>query len=354
MILGPNGGEARNDVDDAGKWNSCRPGSLMEKPSRLIKPSTRHFFSESRKLNRYGPMEWLHGYIYGRWPYFYIGVGTGEHWLVKRCKPAGAMLFALYRLLFGSAKAKPSDASVTFADTYHGKVIPLENARKLVTVNQPVKLPDLEKVVPYKRARDLILENPDHIVALECPCRSVRENPCLPLDVCLIIGEPFAGFMLEHHKQKARAISRDEAVAILEAENRRGHVAHAFFKDAMLDRFYAICNCCSCCCGAMQSQRNGTPMLASSGYVCKLDVEKCVKCGDCEPLCQFGAIDLSRGYQIDEAACMGCGVCVNACQREALSLVLDASRGEPLEIHRLMYDCAAGARPKTMRQQEQA
>lgn len=319
----------------------------MGKRSSLIKPSTRSFFNESKHLDRYGPLDWLHGYIYGRWPYFYIGVGTGEHWLVKTFKPAGDILFALYRFTFGSGKTKENESPVTFADTYHGKVVPLENARKLVTVNQRLELPDLEKVLPYKRARDLILENPDHIVVLECPCRSVRENPCLPLDVCLIVGEPFAGFILEHHEQKARAITRDEAIDILEAENKRGHVAHAFFKDAMLDRFYAICNCCSCCCGAMQAQRNGTPMLTSSGYVCKLDVEKCVKCGDCEPLCQFDAIDLNREYHIDEGICMGCGVCVNACGHHALLLELDPARGEPLEIHKLMQECATNASPES-------
>lgn len=312
----------------------------MGKRPSLIKPSTRNFFNESKKLDRYGPIDWLHGYIYGRWPYFYIGVGTGEHWLVKKFKPAGTMLFGLYRFFFGSGKSKTSTASVSFADTYHGKVIPLENAKKLVMVNKPLELPNLEKVLPYKRARDLILENPDAIVVLDCPCRSVRENPCLPLDVCLIVGEPFASFIREHHSKKARSITRDEAIEILEAENRRGHVAHAFFKDVMLDRFYAICNCCSCCCGAMKAQRNGTPMLTSSGYVCKLETEKCVKCGECAPMCQFDAIDMDRDYHIDEASCMGCGVCINACDHEALSLVPEPSRGEPLEIHNLMQDCA--------------
>lgn len=314
----------------------------MGKQTSFIKPSTRNFFNESKKLDRYGPMDWLHGYIYGRWPYLYIGIGTGEHWLVKKFKPFGDMIFALYRFCFGSAADKTSETSVSFADTYHGKVVPLENAKKLVTVNRRIELPNLEKVIPYKRARDLILENPDHIVALECPCRAARENPCLPLDVCLIVGEPFAGFILEHHQKRARAITQDEAIDILEAENKRGHVAHAFFKDAMIDRFYAICNCCSCCCGAMQAQRNGTPMLISSGYVCKLDVETCVKCGDCEPLCQFNAIDLKRDDHIDEEACMGCGVCVNACTHGALSLQPDPSRGEPLEIHKLMQECSDG------------
>ena len=36
-----------------------------------------------------------------------------------------------------------------------------------------------------------------------------------------------------------------------------------YYKDAMLGRFYAICNCCSCCCGAMQAHQHGTPMPAS-------------------------------------------------------------------------------------------
>ena len=311
----------------------------MDKHLSLVKPSTRRFCKESQKLGRYRCIDWLHGYVYGRWAYFYIGIGTGEHPLVKRFKPAARAIFRLFRLLTGTGKKGDSAAGVSFADTYHGKVVPLENARKLVTLDKPIELPDLEKVIPYKRARDLILHNPDHIVALDCPCRSVREHPCLPLDVCLIIGEPFASFILEHHgPRRARAISQHEALQTLEEENRRGHVAHAFFKDAMLDRFYAICNCCSCCCGAMQAQRNGTPMLASSGFVCRLDEQQCVRCGDCVSMCQFSAIDMNSQQRIDEQACMGCGVCVNVCPQQALSLVRDPARGEPLEIHRLMEE----------------
>ena len=147
-----------------------------------------------------------------------------------------------------------------------GSVPPLA-ASKLVTVQQDVTLTDLEHVIPYSRARDIVLRNPDHIVVLDCPCRVGRADPCLPLDVCLIVGEPFASFVSEHHPGRSRWITQDEAVEILWAEQERGHVSHAFFKDAMLGRFYAICNCCSCCCGAMQYHHQGIPMLASSGFV---------------------------------------------------------------------------------------
>jgi MinD superfamily P-loop ATPase len=107
----------------------------------------------------------------------------------------------------------------------------------------------------------------------------------------------------------------------------------------MLGRFYAICNCCSCCCGAMQAQRakRGTPMIASSGYVAVVDADLCVGRGECAGICQFAAISLDDGFaRTDVTACMGCGVCVAHCPQEAIELVRDAAKGEPLEIQRLI------------------
>ena len=118
-------------------------------------------------------------------------------------------------------------------------------------------------------------------------------------------------------------------------------MSHAFFKDAMLGRFYAICNCCSCCCGAMQAHERGTPMLASSGYVASVDEVLCAGCGLCADACQFGAIAVEDSLAVvDPDRCMGCGVCIAACPQEAFALVRDPSRGEPLEIRELM--AAAG------------
>jgi len=160
-----------------------------------------------------------------------------------------------------------------------------------------------------------------------------RENPCQPMDVCLVVGEPFASLIIAHHPDHSRWISREDAAALLEAEHARGHVQHAFFKEAMLGRFYAICNCCSCCCGAMQAQRNGTPMLASSGYLTRVNEDLCFGCGTCEQICPFDAIRVDGGIaQVDDAGCMGCGVCVPQCPQGALALELAPSRGLPLEI----------------------
>lgn len=304
----------------------------------LIQRSTRAFAREARRTDGYSLADWLHGYVYARWPYLYIGIGTGQHPLARIFGPT-------VRLVGRLLPSRPDDGGdrVTFADGYHGKVVPLEAATQLVTVEEDITLRDLEQTIPYRLARDIVLQHPDHIVVLECPCRAARENPCEPLDVCLIIGEPFASFVIEHHPQRSRWISQAEAVEILRAEQERGHVSHAFFKDAMLGRFYAICNCCSCCCGAMEAQRNGTPMLAASGYVAQVDENLCAGCGTCAEFCQFATISMDNGFaHIDVAGCMGCGVCVAHCPQEAIDLVRDPAKSKPLEIQKLI---ARAARP---------
>jgi len=316
----------------------------MSRKHRLpIKESTRKFFREGKQIDGYSWLDFLHGYVYGRWPYLYIGVGTGEHPLADWLRP-------VFNFVMGLMGAKPSgeNRGVSFADTYHGKVVPPEAARELVTVAEDISLTDLEPIIPYARARDIILNHPDHIVALDCPCRSSRDDPCLPLDVCLIVGEPFSSFVLDHQPQHARAIHPREALTILREEHERGHVHHAFFKDAMLDRFYAICNCCSCCCGAMHAQRNGTPMLTSSGYTARLNEELCVLCGDCVEMCQFKAVSMLKGeINISAADCMGCGVCVSCCEQGAIELQLAPEKGEPLVLHSLLREPRSAAEPST-------
>jgi formate hydrogenlyase subunit 6/NADH:ubiquinone oxidoreductase subunit I len=301
---------------------------------QLVRPSTRALIREGRRTPGYSLVDLLHGYVYGRWPYLYIGTATGENALSR---VVSVLVRALSRVFPALRGGPQQPGQVTFADTYHGKVMPLASAKRLVAVQQEIRLTDLEHVIPYARARDIVLRNPDHIVVLECPCRAGRADPCLPLDVCLIVGEPFASFVAEHHPQRSRWITQQEAAEVLQAEHERGHVHHAFFKDAMLGRFYAICNCCTCCCGAMQAHQHGTPMLASSGYVSRLQVERCIACGVCAEICPFDAIAVPDGHAvIDLSRCMGCGVCVDECDQGALSLVRDASKGEPLEIEALL------------------
>jgi ferredoxin len=300
----------------------------------MVRPSTRAFIEGSRQLPEHSLFDRLHGYVYARWPYLYIGIATGEHPLARILRPIARRSLEAFGHPSGG---KQVDEAAGLAEGYHGKAVPLSLATQLVTVDEEIRLENLEHVIPYERARDIVLKNPDHIVALDCPCRVSRPDACEPVDVCLIIGEPFAGVVADHHPRRSRWIEPAEAVAILRAEDERGHVHHAFFKDAMLNRFYAICNCCDCCCGAMQAHRTGVPMLAPSGYVIRVDVDLCRACGACVDRCPFGALSLDgRVAVVDEAACMGCGVCIARCARSALSLVRDRNKGEPLDVRELL------------------
>jgi len=225
------------------------------------------------------------------------------------------------------------------ADTYHGKVVTLEAATQLIRVEQDVNLGDLEQIIPYSTARDIVLRNPDHIVVIDCPCRSARANPCLPLDVCLIVGEPFASFIAEHQPARSRWITRDEAEQILREEHGRGHVHHAFFKDAMLGRFYAICNCCECCCAILRGmiQFGQQHALARSDFRARVDAELCTGCGTCQERCHFGALILvDEICTVNAERCMGCGLCATACPTQALVLERHTAqeRSEPPVDHR--------------------
>ncbi len=300
-----------------------------------MRRSTRRFFREGQTQEGYTFVDFLHGYFYARWPYLYIGVALGEHRFAK--------VYTWIRDHLWKIGIQPvqTTGKPSAADTYHGKVLLPESAHALVLIDEEIELRDLEHVIPYPIARDIVMREPDHIVALECPCRVVREKPCLPLDVCLIVGEPFASFVLEHHPARSKAITRHEAVEVLTAEHERGHVHHAFFKDAMLGRFYAICNCCSCCCGAIQSVRNGNPMITSSGFRALIDDALCIGCERCHTACNFEALTLVGGVNtVIASKCMGCGICTQACPEGAIKLERDPSRGDPLEITSLMERAA--------------
>jgi len=281
---------------------------------RLLRPSTRKFMKEydlKRILNLQGP----HAYIYVRWINQYIKAGI--HHIFPRLKATGKKWLS---------------------DRYHGKVLTEEHARAIITINQEIPLRYLEQIIPYPMARDLFLKGPPDVIAIECPCRHARTNPCQPTQVCMFIGQPFVDFILEHNPQSSRLLTQSESLELLEAEHKRGHMHSAWFKDAMLDRFFAICNCCKCCCGGIEAMmKYGIPMLAPSGYVAQLDKDLCTTCGACVAACPFDAISLGEdGITLEWQKCMGCGVCIDLCPMAARSLVRDERKGVPLDVRLLV------------------
>ena len=223
---------------------------------------------------------------------------------------------------------------------YHGKVMQHCDVRKLVTLNHAVRCEVPEKVVPFKIARDVILANPLAIAVGTCACRQNQPHSCIPeseLEVCLIMGDPFASFIAAHNP-RFRKCSHEEALRVLEKAHNRGDVHTAYFKKEMGGRLVAICNCCSCCCLGMvmwNKLKGAVPYLAPSGYVAEVNGE-CTACGACVDRCPFHALSLDKedgtALNVDFNKCMGCGVCQDSCPGGGIKLRKEPLKGEPLDL----------------------
>ena len=286
---------------------------IIGERSVLLRSSTKRFLQESgwlRSLN----LKSLHGYVYLRWPGHYI------HLCIHYFAP-----------LFKRGIVE------WMSDHYHGKVLTHDLAKAIITLNKEIPLIDLEQIIPYPTARKLVLDGSPDIILCECPCRSFRENPCQPTQVCLMIGQPIVNFKLEHSPKTSRLISKEEALTILEEEHRRGHIHSAWFKDVLLDRFVAICNCCKCCCAGIEAMvKYDSSIMASSGYVSQINEELCTACETCVEACPFSAISINGGKAtIDWVKCLGCGVCTTQCPMGAISLIRDERKGIPMDVRML-------------------
>lgn len=279
---------------------------------RLLLPSTAKFFRQSGWKNFFNG-NFFHFYVYARWSKHYIK--NGVRFYIPRAS---------------------DEARSSIAKNYHSRTLTIHQAKKLINLDHDIDLRDSETVIPYPVARDIVLNAPLQMAIYDCPCREGQNNPCEPVQVCMLFGDPIVSFLLEHHPTKSRRLSREEALKILEEEHERGHVHTAWFKNVCLNRFFAICNCCKCCCGGMIAMmKYGVPMILPSGFVARIDHDACVGCGTCERFCQFEAISFDGSADVIWAKCMGCGVCVDKCPNQAILLELDPRKGTPLDFDKL-------------------
>lgn len=264
--------------------------------------------------------DFFHGYIYARFVKQYVS-------------------FLRWASDAGEDRPGYGSAAKHLEERYHSKVLVKKDAEKIIRLDTPVEVKDPERVIPFEIANRIVIESPGSIAAIGCPCReTMGEGACTPRDVCLVVGSPYTDFVLEHGTSGARSLSRDEALNILARAESLGWVHTAWFKDAMGGRFYAICNCCSCCCMGMKAMRDSdfsARYLLPSGYVAGVDTDTCDGCGLCFESCSFEAVNLKETASIERDRCFGCGVCGSRCPVDAIELSLDPSKGVPLDLDAL-------------------
>lgn len=183
-------------------------------------------------------------------------------------------------------------------------------------------------ILDYERASHII-EDSKYIGLGLCYCRHRMMHaghPCeinAPLDVCLTFDN--VARSLSQNGDYAKLISKQEAIDVLErsyshnlvqiGENVREHPAF-------------ICNCCGCCCEALQAARKFSPMqpVATTNYLPELCMDNCVACGKCIKVCPVLAISMNENNDgekeitINNETCLGCGICARNCNFNAIEL----------------------------------
>lgn len=241
---------------------------------------------------------------------------------------------------------------------YHSKVLVTADAKQVVSLNEDLYVDDSvgKKVATFDMARRIIFENPDSLVGIDCACRMHYKNCSSAkygLNMCMSIGEPQSSFILEHSKLNPKKLTVEEALDRLEDFHNNGFVHTFWFKDAIGDRSYAMCNCCKCCCGGLSANNELIPMVGypkqmilSSGYIAVTDESKCKGCLTCVKFCPFKARRINPDTLKSETIydlCHGCGVCIDKCPNKAIRLELDEDKGIPLDIKKLKEMEAKGA-----------
>lgn len=185
-------------------------------------------------------------------------------------------------------------------------------------------------ILDYERATHII-EEAKYIGLGLCYCRHRHYHighPCeinAPWDVCMTFGN--VARSLAEHGGHARLIDKAEALDALQRSYEANLVQIG--ENVREDPTF-MCNCCGCCCEALQAARKFAPMqpVATTNYIPNIHLDKCIACGKCSKVCPILAIKMEESSDpakkkkpvINKEICLGCGVCARNCPAKAIVL----------------------------------
>lgn len=184
-------------------------------------------------------------------------------------------------------------------------------------------------VLDYERASHII-RTARHIGVGMCYCRHKMSHigqACnAPMNICMTFGNT-ADSLIRH--EYARRIDAAECLDLLAQAYEHSLVQ---FGENAQENVSFLCNCCGCCCEAMQAARRFAILnpIHTTNFLPTLTPEACTGCGKCISACPVEAMSLvsahdplrpqARKAHLNVETCLGCGVCVRSCPHNALKL----------------------------------